>query len=218
MESDKRKVRLLLIDDHTLFRESLRRLLEAEGTFEIVGDFSTTRDALESLDRTLPDIVLLDFDLGEQNGLEFIHRCRSRNLTGQILLVTAGLSDQDTVCVLDLGASGIFLKHSPPAELLTAIRKVADGQPWLDPKSLRALLAPTNYLRRDLIPTTLNLRQKEVLRSVFEGLTNKEIGAKLGISETYVKSVIQQLFDITGVRSRSQLVRIVLEKKILYGY
>ena len=217
MSPDTRPIRLLLIDDHTLFRESLARLLEAEKDFELVADFSSVDAALDALAHLDVDIVLLDFDLGERNGLEFFPLSKEMKFTGRTLVVTGGLSSLDTLRVLRLGAAGIFLKHSPPADLVLAIRKIVEGETWLDPKSVDALITAAFTPDQNPQSTTMSGRQKDILRDVFEGLTNKEIGAKHNISETYVKAILQQLFDKTGVRSRSQLVRVALENPDLWS-
>ncbi|WP_263368797.1 response regulator [Edaphobacter bradus] len=213
-----RTIRILLIDDHTLFRESLRRLLEAVDAFEIAGDVSSTSDVLNQLSRMQVDMILLDFDLGEKTALDFLAQVHSRNLKVHILLVTAGLNQPDIVRVFELGISGIFLKHSPPEDLVTAIHRVMNGEAWLDPRLMGSMVAniTSTSLQKDS-SRTLNDRQREVLQGVFEGLSNKEIAAKLDISEPYVKAILQQLFNKTGVRSRSQLVRVALENPTLYG-
>ncbi len=208
-------IRLLLVDDHGLFREGLKRLLEAEPGFTLAGDFPSADAALHALRHTHVDVVLLDFDLGEQTGLRFLEAARQINFQGRILMVTAGLSDADTLRILQLGAAGIFLKHSPPSELIAAIRRVLAGEVSLNPASLNAIVSAAAHPQP--APTTLSPREHDVLKAVFEGLSNKEIGARLDISEAYVKAVLQQLFNKTGVRSRSQLVRIALEKPSLYG-
>ena len=210
-------IRLLLIDDHTLFRQSLARLLESEHDFELVADFSSVDPALDALDRLQVDVVLLDFDLGERNGLEFFPLAREKKFSGRTLVVTGGLSSLDTLRVLKLGAAGIFLKHSPPADLIHAIRKIVEGETWLDPKSVDALVTAASAPNQNARSSTMSSRQKDILRAVFEGLTNKEIGARHDISETYVKAILQQLFDKTGVRSRSQLVRVALENPDLWN-
>jgi DNA-binding NarL/FixJ family response regulator len=216
MSPPKSPIRLLLIDDHTLFRQSLARLLEAEDGFELVADFSSVDAALDALKRLEIDVVLLDFDLGERTGLEFFPLAREKKFTGHTLVVTGGLSSLDTLRVLKLGASGIFLKHSPPADLILAIRKVAEGETWVDPRSVDALVTAASTPGQSARSTSMSSRQKDILRDVFEGLSNKEIGAKHDISETYVKAILQQLFDKTGVRSRSQLVRVALENPDLW--
>ena len=206
------EIRLLLLDDHALFRESLSRLLDTEPDFRIVAHCATSDEALEALARDPVDLVLLDFDLGEERGFEFIRRAREHAYTGRIFMVTAGMSDPDSVRALGLGVCGIFLKNSSPALLTEAIHKVMAGETWIDQRCIHALVRavdnPGNRERRK----QLTDREREVLRGVFEGLSNKEIGAKLNVSEASVKSALQQLFVKTGVRTRSQLVRVALEE------
>ena len=217
MRSMDEKIRILLIDDHVLFREGLTRLLEAESSVHLLGHFSSSEEALNAAELLAVDVVLLDFDLGEEQGSSFIRESRSRGYSGKILMVTAGMSDADALGVLEAGASGIFLKHNPPAKLITAIRRVAEGEHWLDTSSLDALRNAVSNKGRSTSGLRLNPREEAVLKGVFEGLTNKEIAAGLAISESYVKAVLQQLFAKTGVRTRSQLVRVALEMRIGYG-
>ena len=113
---------------------------------------------------------------------------------------------------LDNGTSGIFLKSSPLAELTQAIRRVTMGEIWIDPGLLRTFVARARQRNKEAHQEDLSARERKVLRYVFEGLSNKEIGQQLGISEGSVKAVLQQLFARTGVRTRSQLVRIAVEK------
>ncbi len=209
-------VRLLLVDDHALFRDGLSRLLAAEQDFEVVGTFNSVETATAAMDDLQVDVVLLDFDLGQETGFELMEILRSRCFAGQVLIVTAGLTSADTLRVLELGAMGIFLKHRSPSDLILAIRSIVAGAPWLDSASMQTLVAAaTSVPRQKSASTALNAKEKDVLSAVFEGLTNKEIGTKLGISEAYVKALMQQLFSKTGVRSRSQLVRVALERQAL---
>jgi len=212
------KIRLLLIDDHSLFRESLGRLLNSEEDLELIGNCSAIDEAFAVLEQQKIDLILLDFDLGDQHGITFLEQLKKRGHESRVLMVTAGMNDADKLRALEYGVSGIFLKHSPPAELLEAIHKVVEGEPSLDASTVQLLIKTATAPERKG-PETPNLtkREKEVLKGVFEGLTNKEIAAQLNISEGYVKAVLQQLFDKTGVRSRSQLVRIALEKYAEYG-
>lgn len=208
------KIKLLLIDDHTLFREGLARLLEADTALELVGSSPSTDIALEVLKQSPVHVVLLDFDLGEKNGFEFLRTFRQRGYEGRVLMVTGGMSAADTSRALNEGAAGIFLKHNPPSELITAIFRVARGETWMDASSLHSLLGVNTAEREQDGTLKLNDREQAVLKGVFEGLTNKEISTRLDISESYVKALLQQLFAKTGVRTRSQLVRVALEKHI----
>jgi len=207
------QIRILLIDDHSLFRESLSRLLEAEPDFRIVATCAGVREALSVLDREPVDVVLLDYDLGDEQGTTFLEEARQRRFAGRILMVTAGMNDTGTLRAFEGGAAGMFLKHSPPAQLIEAIHKVVHGDMWLDSRAVRSLVAGAHEKSegRQAVQA-LTTRERSVLKSVFEGLTNKEIAASMQISESSVKAVLQQLFDKTGVRTRSQLVRIAIEQ------
>src|SRR5271157_4817092 len=133
------RVRLLLVDDHLLFREGLARLLESEADFAVVAQCGTPTEALEVLSRSAVDVILLDFDLGDEQGNHFIASARQSGYTGRILMVTAGMSAKEASVALKLGASGILLKHSSPITLANAIRLVAQGELWVDQKVIRQM-------------------------------------------------------------------------------
>jgi DNA-binding NarL/FixJ family response regulator len=201
------------VDDHGLFRESLSRLLQAEPDFDIAGTCASITEALTILDRESIDVVLLDYDLGEEQGSGFLEAAKQKGFAGRVLMVTAGMSDVGTLRALESGAAGVFLKHSPPAQLVEAIHKIAAGELWIDSRALRSLVAGASGKseeQRSVQP--LSPRERAVLKGVFEGLSNKEIAARIQTSEGSVKAAMQQLFDKTGVRTRSQLVRIALER------
>jgi two-component system nitrate/nitrite response regulator NarL len=206
------KTRILLLDDHALFREGLKRLLEGQPELEMVACCASVPDATEVVRNSLVDLVLLDYDLGKERGLEFIVQARELGFKGRFLMLTAGMSDAEAVQALELGASGIFPKHCSPGLLTEAIRKVATGGTWLDENALQALLRGAKQREGGAQPKSFTERETQVLQGVFEGLSNKEIGARLHISESSVKAALQQLFRKTGVRTRSQLVRIALEE------
>jgi DNA-binding NarL/FixJ family response regulator len=155
--------------------------------------------------------VLLDYDLEDDTGTRFISSALAGGYRGKILMVTAGMNAPDISAAWKLGISGIFLKHSSPASLLEAIRTVAEGGEWTDPKISGA---NRGHDTREQPVRALTLREQQVLRSVFEGLTNKEIAHRIGVSQSSVKSTLQQLFEKTGVRTRGQLVRIAIERSL----
>lgn len=198
-----------MLDDHALFRQGIARLLEAESDMQIAGQCATVREALETLERTHCDLVLLDYDLGEERGSEFLARLRFTGWSGHILVITAGVADRQALDLLQHGASGIFPKTDSPELLVEAIRQVMRGEQWLTAhhRRLAEQGAPEPGAAK-----TLSNREREVLRSVVEGLANKEIGARLNISESAVKAALQQLFYKTGVRTRGQIVRFALER------
>jgi DNA-binding NarL/FixJ family response regulator len=206
-----KRIRLLLLDDHILFREGLRRLLVSEPDFETVAECGTPKEALEALSRGAIEVVLLDFDLEDDTGARFIASAKTAGYQGKILMVTAGMSPLDVSVARKLGISGIFLKHNPPASLLEAIRVVAAGGVWMDPKMTPAKAGanPESGASTHLTP-----REQKVLRCVFEGLSNKEMAHHLGVSQSSVKATLQHLFEKMGVRTRGQLVRIAIERSL----
>jgi DNA-binding NarL/FixJ family response regulator len=207
-------IRLLLLDDHILFREGLARLLASEPDFEMVGHCGTSAEALEMLRQHQADVVLLDFDLGEEHGSQFISASRQAGYTGKFLMITAGMTATESSIALQMGASGIFLKHNSPVTLAKAIRLVASGEMWVDQRVIQ-LMADGVHQREDPgVRRLLTEREQQVLRGIFEGLTNKEIAGQIGVSEGAVKATLQQLFQKTRVRTRSQLVRIALEASL----
>jgi len=202
-------IRLLLLDDHILFREGLSRLFLSEPDFATVGLCGTSAEALAILSRSAVDVVLLDFDLEDDLATRFIPAATAAGYAGKILMVTAGMGELETALLWKLGVSGIFLKHSSPGTLIEAIRTVANGGRWIDPR----IDQQPRPARPRAMPR-LTPREQQVLRSVFEGLTNKEIAHEIGASLSSVKATLQVLFEKTGVRTRGQLVRIAIERAL----
>jgi two-component system, NarL family, nitrate/nitrite response regulator NarL len=211
------RIQLLLVDDHILFRESLRRLLASEPDFDVVSDCGTTTEACAIVEQCPVDIILLDFDLAGTDACDCIAAIQRTCYEGRILIVTGSMTASESSMVLKMGASGIFYKHHSPGMLAQAIRHVASGMTWVDQPAMRLMTDDQERRRelRDRGPWTE--RERQVLQGIFEGLANKEIGAKLGVSESAVKATLQQLFQKTGVRTRSQLVRVALESSFFEG-
>ena len=206
-------IRILLVDDHALFRDGLGRLLEGEPDFKLVDCCGNMREALAILSRQTVDVMLLDYLLEHEQGSEVVRMVRQAGFQGKILMVTAGLTNSQIRELIQLGISGIFLKHDAPSSLVTCIREVMAGRTWLAPRHLQALVEADSTRDSNLEKKQITERQRVVLRGVLEGHSNKEIASQLGVSESAIKAVIQQLFSKLRVRSRSQLVRAVLEQR-----
>jgi DNA-binding NarL/FixJ family response regulator len=208
-------IQLLLVDDHILFRESLRRLLASEADFDVVSDCGTIAEACAIVERCTIDVILLDFDLAGTSANQCVPAFRQAGYEGHILMVTASMRIDDSATTLNSGVSGIFLKHHSPSMLRQAIRLVAGGGTWVDQRAMELMTRraeqPADTPGSELLLTE---RHRRVLQGVFEGLANKEIGARLGLSESAIKTTLQQLFRKTNVRTRSQLVRIALERSL----
>lgn len=207
-ETEIKPLRILLVDDHALFRESVSTVLGANPNFQ-VAHCPSIRESLVLLDQSTFDLVLLDHDLGSERASQFLPAARQRGFEGRVLVVTAWISDNEARRLLRQGVSGIFLKQAPVSDLAQAIESVAGGGTWLDPSFGNA--GQEQDSSRTSIPV-FNDRQRKVLRYIVEGLSNKEIAWHLQISESYVKAILQGLFQRTGVRTRGQLVRVALEQ------
>jgi two-component system, NarL family, nitrate/nitrite response regulator NarL len=206
-------IRLLVIDDHALFRESVARLLQAEPGFEVVAHCGSGTDALRVLKSSEEiDVILLDLDLGPEKGADFLDQLEKIHFAGRVLLVTAGVSDGEVPGLIRKGIAGIFLKHGSPTSLIQGIRDTVEGKALFDQDMLRRALQQAPAAGAEPTHAKLTERERRVLSFVFEGLANKQIADRLQISETSVKASLQQLFAKTGVRTRSQLVRIALEQ------
>jgi DNA-binding NarL/FixJ family response regulator len=201
------RIRLVLLDDHALFRASLGRLLASEPGFEVAGECGNCAEALGIMRHSSVDVVLLDFALGMERGDEFISAARRAGYRGRFLIVAGSADARDSAVALKLGASGVFSKSEAPDSLVQAIRLVANGQVWLDDRVIQLLSNHYDQKSGGL----LTYREQKVLLGILGGLTNKNIADDMGISESSVKGIVQQLFYRAGVRKRSQLVRVALE-------
>lgn len=207
-----KSVRILLIDDHALFRESVARLLDAEPGFEVVADCSSSAEALRILKSREVDMILLDLDLGTERGSDLLEKLRAESFNGKVLLVTAGVNQGEVPNLIRKGISGIFMKHGSPALLVQGIREAMEGRAIFEQDVLQRALESDDQSGARPKGTSLSERERQVLSFIFEGLANKQIADRLQISESAVKACLQQLFVKTGVRTRSQLVRIALEQ------
>ena len=202
-------ISVLILDDHALFRESVARLLASEPGIEVVAHCGSIEDALKLLQQLHVDVVLLDFDLGQRDGTDFMKRAKEQGFTGRVLVVTAGVDQSKVAELIHTGISGIFMKHNSAASLPQGIRDVMAGKVWFDQEMLQDAISAQSKGRTK---SDLTQRERQVLSYVFEGLANKQIAEKIGVSESSVKATLQQLFSKTGVHTRSQLVRIALEQ------
>jgi len=209
--SESKRTRIFIIDDHALFREMLAKSLAMQPDFEVAGEVASADEAVELIKKVSADLVLLDINLGAEQGNSFLVRAQASGYTGKVLVVTAGVSEREAAWLLHRGCCGIFLKNDPPDVLFQRIREVMSGSSKLDPVSVRAVLSQTEG--RDLVlRKRLTQRECDVLRLVCEGLTNKEIAQQIGVTENTIKGTLQQLFAKAEVRSRAQLVRVAIER------
>ena len=204
-------IHILVVDDHALFAAGVARLMTAEPGIELVGTCTAVPEALRLMQTTPIDVVLLDYDLGTDRALDVILAARTASFSGAFLIVTAGVSSQEALQLVEAGVAGIFHKQHAPEQLCEAVRTVASGGQYLESDYLKPLFQAVTSAREPA-GERLTPRDAAILRSLFAGLPNKQIADRLGISETAVKASLQVLFRKTGVRTRSQLVMVALER------
>jgi DNA-binding NarL/FixJ family response regulator len=209
-ESHSTRIRLGLLHERVLFRESLARLLAAEPDFELAVECATPVEALALLNGSDIDVVLLNLNATGSDDL--ISAFREAGYQGKFLIITSTIDPASAALALRRGASGIFLESNSSARLIQAIRLVASGEVSVDQQLIQLLAGRyPQFEDQRMRPAGLTERQQMVLQGVVEGLSNKNIGDRLGVSEGTIKSTLQQLFAKVGVRTRSLLVRAALE-------
>lgn len=205
-------IRLLVVDDHAMFRDAIAEKLGKEPDMAVVGSCGSASEALQLLrDGRQPTLILLDFDLGPERVIDFLHQAKMQGFSGPVLVVTAGVSGREAVQLIQAGVHGILHKHNTPKTLCDAIRQVARGEVFLEKKYLTPVFQNMDQTHPREGPN-LTERDKAILRLLFEGLANKEIAARLTVSEGAVKSSVSQLFQKLSVRTRAQLVKVALEQ------
>jgi len=205
-------IRVLIVDDHALVRDGMARQLTAAGGIQVVGTCGTVREALDLTAEHVPGVVLLDYDLDGETGAAFMAGAKKLELNSPVLVVTGWVSDPELRRLVRLGVMGVITKNEPAETLVRAVRSVARGEPWFDAEEVAAMVRGREQEEFGPLSQQLSVREKIAVRCLLQGLTNKEIGSELGISEASTKAVLQRLFDRAGVRNRSQLVRVALER------
>lgn len=203
-------IRILVVDDHPMIREGLSLSLNREADLHVAAHCGTREEALEILATQGIDFTFLDFDLGGATASGFVPLARAAGFSGPIVILTSGVPQAAISGLLADGAAGILLKSEPLEKAARCVREVMAGEPWIPQdvlsEAIRNLPAPPKPR-----PLSLSAREREVLHLILEGRLTKEIAGLLGVTETAIKGTIQQLFEKTGVRSRSQLVRFTFE-------
>ena len=210
------KVRVVIVDDHTLFREGLRTILEMEEGIEVVADAESAEDIVELVWQTRPDVLLLDIRMPQGSGLDAVPAVLRISPRTQVLVLTACDEKEEHVRAFKLGAKGVILKDSARQTLMQAIHAVCAGQVWVEPRMTTALVEELSHLGPESSSgggrdeNGLTERELEIVRLVASGNKNKEVGATLTISERTVKTHLTNIFQKLGVRDRVALVMYAL--------
>lgn len=209
-------ITVLLVDDHQIVRTGLRVIIQQGGGIEVVAEASSCAEALEAARRVMPDVVLLDLDLGSENGLDVITELREVSEPIRVIVLTATRDELLHQQAVARGALGVVNKENAQDVIASAIRSVADGEAWLEPKLTASLLAQfTGPQKKKENPeaakiATLSKRELEVVGLIGEGLKSREIAERLFISEITVRHHLTSIFSKLEVSDRVEL--------ILYSY
>lgn len=201
-------IRVVVVDDHMLYRRGLEMVLGTEDDLLIVGEAANGVDAVETVAATRPEVVLMDIRMPGGDGIDACRRIRDLGLGARVIMITTSEDEKDLVAALRAGAKGYLLKDAPAEQIIDGIRAVCAGESLLSPALTSTLLAEFSALvggetREDPRPP-LTEREREVLGVLGEGLTNKEIAARLFISENTVKNHVHNLLEKLGLHSRTE--------------
>jgi DNA-binding NarL/FixJ family response regulator len=206
-------IRVLVVDDHPIVRQGLVSVLEDDDALEVVGTASTGREAVHVVQRLAPDVVLLDLEMPELDGVQAIPQLLAARPGLGVLVFTAYDTDERVLGAVRAGARGYLLKGASGEEIARAIRTIHDGGSYLEPRVARTLLAEVSAPRRT--PDTLSAREHEVLRLVADGLPTKQIAASLSITERTVKFHVKSIFRKLGADNRAQAVALAAQRGLL---
>jgi two-component system NarL family response regulator len=215
-----RKRRIVIVDDHTLFREGLKIILATEEDLEVVADVESAEDIVELVWQSRPDLLLLDIRMPQGSGLDAIPAVLKISPNTQVLVLTASDEKEEHVRAFRLGAKGVILKDSARQTLMQAIRTVCRGDVWMDPRMSGALADELSHMGSDTDAVSarqengLTDRELEIVRLVASGYKNKEVGSTLAISERTVKTHLTNIFQKLGVRDRVGLVMYALKHNL----
>ncbi|HXF12532.1 MAG TPA: response regulator transcription factor [Terriglobales bacterium] len=213
-------VRILIADDHPIFRDGLKRLLESEGEFKVIGEACDGVEAVAMARQLIPEVMLLDLAMPRRQGLDTLRELSSDARSVRVILLTAAAEKEQIVEALQLGARGVVLKDSATQILLKSIRAVMNGEYWVGRESVSNLV---QYLRTLVTPASafpqrnkyrLTPRELEIIAAVVAGFANKEIAQYFKISEDTVKHHLSNIFDKVGVSSRLELALFAVNQSL----
>ncbi len=219
MRDRERPIRIVIADDHPIFREGLRRLLEAEPRFQVAGQAHNGLEAVRLVEELRPDVLLLDLAMPGTGGIQALQEIAERRLDVKVILLTAAIDTADSVRVLQLGARGVIMKECATHLLYKCLDTVTAGGYWVGHDRVNDIV---QHLRagatRPPAPAAmLTRRELQIVTAILNGATNKDIGSQFNLSEQTVKNHLSHIFDKVGVSNRLELALYALHHKLVEG-
>lgn len=206
----------MIVDDHSMVREGLKQLLELDGDVEVIGEASDGVECLELLEKVIPQVLLLDINMPNMNGLEVLEKIKENDINVKVIILTVHNEIEYLLKAVEIGIDGYMLKDSDSSELKKAIFSVIDGETYIQPSLIPML--NSKMIERDVDKVKIELltkRELEVLKLLSVGLYNKEIGEKLDISERTVKNHISSIFKKIDVTDRTQAAVFAIRNNLI---
>jgi len=209
-------VNVMITDDHSMIREGLKQLLELEGEFKVVAEAADGVECISKLEEVTPDVLLLDINMPNMNGLEVLQKMKEKRIKVKVLVLTIHSEVEYLLKAVDIGVNGYLLKDSESAELKKAINAVVNGENYIQPSLIPVLNAKMIDRDKDTVKIeSLTKRELEVLKNLSYGMYNKEIAEKLDISERTVKNHISNIFKKIEVTDRTQAAVFAIRNNLI---
>ena len=197
-------MKVVIVDDHPLVRKGLTSILSLDGTMEVLGEATNSREALELFKTTKPDLALVDLRLGNESGLDLITDVKRQGITCKFVVLTSSSEENDFKRAKEIGVEGYILKEALPEELLHALNVIRKGRKYYDTAVLDMLMNSSNLIEENGHIEQLTPKEKEILIELGKGHSNKEISKTLYITEFTVKKHVSQVFAKLGLADRTQ--------------
>jgi len=207
-------VRVFVCDDHQVFAEALAGLLAGDG-MDVVGVAGNVADAVSGVGSTRPDVVLMDYELPDGDGVGATHAIKAALPSAQVVLLTSNADEDVLISAIEAGASGYITKHKPAAEVTAAVRAAANGETLVSSDMLARLLPRVSQRRTTHVGHDLTAREVEVLELLVEGTPNHELAQRMGISRNTVRNHVQNLLTKLGVHSRLEAVALATREGLV---